>query len=298
MIPPRRILVGVDFSEASRAALDLAARLAVQTGATLAVLHVLDPMLTAAAREAHVDLASESADELRRFVAATPPADTIATNPLVVGGSTGSVLCDLAVREQADLLVVGAHGMGAASRWLFGSNTERVMRHARMSVLIVPPGWRSPHPQARDLSGLGPVIAAVDFTEAAFTAAHAAARLAHTLGTQLTVVHVVPELRVPERWTSHARGAVEHATRAARLDLEARLSPLKQVVPVHLDVIAGDVASSIVRATELPEPSFPLLVLGRRPRGADESAPGTVVSRAVAALQVPLLIVPPSDALG
>jgi nucleotide-binding universal stress UspA family protein len=49
MIPPTTILVAVDFSDASFTALACAARLARQSKATLRVLHVEDPLLSAAA---------------------------------------------------------------------------------------------------------------------------------------------------------------------------------------------------------------------------------------------------------
>ena len=136
MIPPRHALVGVDFSESSRVALAFAARLMVHSGGELDVLHVQDPLLTEAARTAHVNLGAESVEELRRFIASTPPADSCQAESLVVCGSPGTTLCNIAAREQADVLVVGAHGMSNAARWLFGSNTERVLRQAPMSVMI------------------------------------------------------------------------------------------------------------------------------------------------------------------
>jgi len=156
MIPPRRILVGVDFSECSRTALAFAARLALHVGGVLDVLHVQDPTLTAAARSAHVNLAAESAEEVRRFIQSTPPAPEAHPETFVICGTPGKVLCDIAAREQADVLVVGAHGMTGAARWLFGSNTQRALRHAQMSVLVVPTGWRPPHPDRQDLSGRRP----------------------------------------------------------------------------------------------------------------------------------------------
>lgn len=290
MIPPKRVLVGVDFSECSRTALAFAARLTRQVGGDLDVLHVQDPMLTAAARTAGINLAAESAEELRHFIQSTPPANDAHPETFVICGTPGTVLCDIAAREQADVLVVGAHGMTGAGRWLFGSNTERVLRHARMSVLVVPSGWRPPHPDTNNLTGLGPVVAAVDFTEPALLAVGAAARLAHLLATRLTVLHVVPELRVPDRWLAHANGAMTEAARHATLQLNALLSPVKDIAPMNLLVVTGDVVGSILRATE-PQNSYqPLLVLGRRPF-EDDTAPGTVVSRALASLHVPMMVV-------
>ena len=298
MIPPKRMTVGVDFSESSRTALGLAARFAVHAGGELNVVHVQDPTLAAAARQARVDLGAESAEELHRFVLSTPPADALNAERFVMCGNAGKVLCDIAAREQSDILVVGAHGMTGAARWLFGSNTERVLRHAQMSVLVVPSEWRPARPASLDLSGLGPIIAAVDFSEAAFTAAYAAAHLARFFQTPLTVLHVVPELRVPDRWLPHANGAVVEAAREARAELDLHLARLKEIAPLHLHVVTGDVVGSILRAAEPQNAYSPLLVLGRRPQEADEGAPGTVVSRALASLRVPMLVVHPLEVVG
>ena len=48
-------------------ALDFAARLANQCGATLHVLHAQDPLLAAAAQSEGIDLVRESREELARF---------------------------------------------------------------------------------------------------------------------------------------------------------------------------------------------------------------------------------------
>jgi nucleotide-binding universal stress UspA family protein len=294
MIPPKRILAGVDFSDPSRTALAFAARLALHGDGHLDVLHAQDPVLTAAAHTARINLSAETTDELRRVIDETAPARLCQPDTLVVCGTPGTVLCNIAAREQVDVVVVGAHGMSGAARWLFGSNTERVLRHAAMSVLVVPSGWQPPRPELRDLSGLGPVIAAVDFSEPALAALHAAARLAAFFRTTLDVVHIVPELRVLDRWTPHADRAVEHAIQAAQAKFETYLAGFPVDVPMRFHVETGDIVESILRLAR-PETGSPLLVLGRRPHEAGESAPGTVVSRALASLQVPLLVVPPSE---
>src|SRR5262245_64083256 len=74
MLPPRAILAAVDFSESSRIALMLAARLAQQCGAALHVLHAEDPLLVAAAAETNFDLTSDTREELSRFIKTAPPA--------------------------------------------------------------------------------------------------------------------------------------------------------------------------------------------------------------------------------
>ena len=294
MIPPNRITVGVDFSDNARVALAFAARLAVQTGGALKVVHVQDPLLTAAAERAHIDLHAESVDELQRFILSAPPADSVDPERFVFSGAAGPTLCEIAAREQTDILVVGAHGMSGAARWLFGTNTERVLRAAQMSVLVVPSTWQPARPATRDLSGLGPVVAAVDCTQPAITALYAAAHLARLLATRLEVVHVVPHLRVPERWRAHADTAVHDVTAAVKGQLDRHVRQLEPIAPTRLTVLSGDTVDSILHAADPGDGRAPLLVLGRRSPLNDE-APGTVVSRTLASLRVPLLVVHPRE---
>ena len=106
MMPPRAIVAAVSFSESSRVALVLAARLARHCGAELHVLHVEDPLLDAAARHEGIDLATETHAELRRFVAGAWPAALCLTETHVLAGTAVEVILDVAHRHRADLVVV------------------------------------------------------------------------------------------------------------------------------------------------------------------------------------------------
>ena len=295
MIPPTHFLVGVDFSESSRVALAFASRLALRVGGKLDVVHVLDSRLCTAAREARTDLAADAAEELQRFVHDTPPANRAQVNALVSCGSAALVVCDIAAREGADILIVGSHGMSGAAHGLFGSTTDAILRLAHMSVLVVPAEWRPLHPETNDLAGLGPVLAAVDFSEPAIGAAYAAARLARLLNTSLTVLHVVPEMHVIERWAAYAEGAMTESARAARRELEGALARVKTIAPMDLHVVTGDVIGSILRAAQPTGACAPLLVLGRRPHEARDGSAGTVVARALASLRSPMLVLSPAE---
>src|SRR5258706_159159 len=77
MIPPRRVLAAVDFSETSRTALAFAARLAHHCGAELHVVYAQDPLLDAAARVHGVDLETEAHEELHSFMADEWPASQL-----------------------------------------------------------------------------------------------------------------------------------------------------------------------------------------------------------------------------
>jgi nucleotide-binding universal stress UspA family protein len=55
----------------------------------------------------------------------------------VAPGDAASLLLDTARDHKADLLVVGSHGSTGLDRFLLGSVSEKVLRHAGCSVLIV-----------------------------------------------------------------------------------------------------------------------------------------------------------------
>jgi nucleotide-binding universal stress UspA family protein len=266
MIPPTRILAAVDFSDTSRVALTMAARLARQCGAELHVLYAIDPLLAAGARSAGIDLARESREELGTFAQSASPAADWAPLHHTAEGHAAEVIGATAVREGADLVVLGAHGMSGMARMAFGSTTEAVLRHAPVSVLVVPDSWTPPQPDTADLRGTGPVVAAVDFSPVSIEAARAAARLALTLQTSLELVHV------------------------ARRDLAALNDQVGAQVPVHVRAESGPVAAQLAEAAAAADGRHPLLVLGRRARAEAGYAPGETAYRALMLARVPVLL--------
>lgn len=294
MIPPRSILAATDFSEASRVAVMFAACLAKKCHATFHLLHAEDPLLAAAARQAGIDLNQDTREALQGFVAATPPVADYAPMHHVVSGAAADVIVDVARREKIDLLVVGSHGMSGAERLIFGSTAEGVLRRTGTPVMIVPPGWRPVHPDTPDLSGVGPVVAGIDFSAASIEAAAAACSLAEALGTTVEAVHVVPELPVPERWQEHAQRAMHHRMDAARDELAAAVLKLGSSVAIQARVDSGRVPERLAAIAAFDGERRPMLVLGRRP-GRLGAPPGAIAYRALTLAAVPVLMYVPAQ---
>jgi nucleotide-binding universal stress UspA family protein len=140
-----RIVVGVDGSTGSRAALVAAVDEAVRSGA------LLDVVAAYAAADSWTDLSTvvlPTWEEIREQVrhetqtlvdevlAARPgPAPTVRTH--IVDGPAGEVLVDHA--RVAQLLVVGSHGRGALRGLLLGSVALHCAMHAATPVLVVRP---------------------------------------------------------------------------------------------------------------------------------------------------------------
>jgi len=295
MFPPQAVLAAVDFSESSRVALVYAARLARHCNATLHVLHAEDPLLAGAARAAGIDLTSETREELGAFMQSAAPAGGPAPMHHVVTGPAVDVISDIAVRERADVIVVGMRGMSGAERTMFGSTTEGVLRKAVTSVLVVPASWTPPQPASHDLSGTGPIVAGVEISTPALAATRAACRLAALLGTSVEAVHIVPPLAVPARWTAHADAALQQHVETARADLTAALHDLTAAYHVHLMVKTGPVADELAAAVAPAGGKHPILVLGRRTHYERGGAPGATAYRILTIAAVPVLMYLPED---
>jgi nucleotide-binding universal stress UspA family protein len=132
MEPTARVIVGVDTSSESLAALDWALRLAVGLGCRLVVVHAIGLLEEGGYRE-RPDL-SAIVETARRGVS---DAADLGVGIVQEDGPAADVIVRIAEREGAGLIVVGSRGVGQAPR-LLGSVSEAVLAHAHVPVLIVP----------------------------------------------------------------------------------------------------------------------------------------------------------------
>ena len=150
-VPFRQVVCAVDFSDWSVAALDLAASLAHETGATLTAVHAIEWPWREPPAPTLTDLPPEQAAallEFRRYTSERAVArlrdvvrDVVAgrceTSTEIVHGKSHIELVRVASARQADLIVMGVHGRSAIDLAVFGSTTNQVVRHATCPVLIV-----------------------------------------------------------------------------------------------------------------------------------------------------------------
>jgi nucleotide-binding universal stress UspA family protein len=139
----KRILVPIDFSEPSDAALDYARVLATRFGASLHVLHVVDdPYRTFYSAEVYVPEVEGLRDEMlndaltRLKTRVADATDLDATAEAVIGAPAAAIV-DFAAGREIDLIVMGTHGRGGMAHLLMGSVAERVLRTAPCPVLTV-----------------------------------------------------------------------------------------------------------------------------------------------------------------
>jgi nucleotide-binding universal stress UspA family protein len=148
MIQLNRILVPVDFSEFSRAAVDYACAIAARFGSELHLLHVVpDPaMLVPEAAAFSVESMQSQSEALvkdaERQLAELPGGGWENGRPVLRVVRTGAAfieIIDYAQSLEVDLIVVGTHGRSGLMHVLMGSVAERVVQKAPCPVLSVKP---------------------------------------------------------------------------------------------------------------------------------------------------------------
>ncbi|WP_395736840.1 universal stress protein [Prosthecobacter sp.] len=188
----KTILVAVDFSTGSRAALDQASRIARLQGASLHVLHVVnsDAVATLAdSREATYETQATTASEGAKAALivwmshSQTPADTQTT--IAVGTPLHEILEH--VRSlKADLLVAGIAGAGNTP-FGAGSISGKLARKSPSRVLLV----RADHPQP-----FRKIVACIDYSETSREVVAAARRIAVKDSASVDFLHVWQEPRV------------------------------------------------------------------------------------------------------
>lgn len=137
-----RILVPLDFSEASRKALRYAGALAAQFGATVCVASIVAPVVTLETLAAlglaeSDDTAADKCEARLREMAQDELGDSINAQFEVVVGEPSREILRLARELDAGLIVMSTHGCTGLKRTFLGSMTERVVRQAPCPVLVV-----------------------------------------------------------------------------------------------------------------------------------------------------------------
>lgn len=141
-----KILLAIDDSKFSEAAIEAVIRQATPQETEVRVLHVIEPIPIYPDGQAwgYGPEASQVLDEQRKeaegLVARAGQTLREKNFKVMTDSEEGNpkvVIIDSAAEWHADLIVVGSHGRKGLNRFLMGSVSEAVARHARCSVQIV-----------------------------------------------------------------------------------------------------------------------------------------------------------------
>jgi nucleotide-binding universal stress UspA family protein len=141
----RRILVPVDFSPASRLALEYAKALAAKSGGVLELLHVVEDRVVAGLWPADMYAPSRQIEDalvknaMERLAACLTREERrrLGVTLTLLLGRPAVTIVEHAASCKADLIVMGTHGRTGVSHLVLGSVAERVIRTAVCPVFVV-----------------------------------------------------------------------------------------------------------------------------------------------------------------
>jgi nucleotide-binding universal stress UspA family protein len=288
-----RIIVGVDGSEQSQAALDWALGQAELVGADLVLAHTWNPDSYATPAMAGVvpdmiqaGALNDEAEELAQawlddLVAATASRTNASVSGVLASGSPAGHILDLSA--QATMVVVGNRGRGGLRSAVLGSTSQQIAHHAQCPVVVV-----------RDFAAAAgkQVVVGVDGSPASLAALREAFQQAKLRGASLLMVHA---------WSTSFAGTLVNSgqefdrVRASEVDegwalLNQSLAELQatdQSVEIIERLEQASPAAAIIEASK----EAVLTVVGSRGRGGFAglvlgSVSGSVLAHADSAVMV------------
>ncbi len=289
----RGVVVGVDGSPSSEAAVQWAAREAASRGVPLTLAYVQPlplemawpvPMVSSELVVQQQNYGEELVQRAHRIVVeATEDGGAVEVDRDVSMGPIVPTLVDLS--KGADVIVVGCRGQGPVDRLLLGSVSSGLLHHARCPVAVIHDEASAAPP--RDDA---PVLVGIDGSPASETATAIAFDQASRRRVRLQALHVWSD------WTNFELPGYDVSTAAmqAQLALAERLAGWQERYPdVAIDriVVCGHPAEMILSHAD----SAQLVVIGSHGRGGFAGMLLGSVSTAVAeSATIPVIVARPS----
>jgi nucleotide-binding universal stress UspA family protein len=226
MLPFRKILFPVDYSDACRSIAPHVKDAVLHFSAQLTLVHAYGPEGLS-----FVDLPISSPDlpekvrefeQLRLSDFAQECFAGLRAECFAELGEAGSVIDRVLRRQGADLIMLPTHGRGPVRRLMLGSVAAKVLHDAGCAV------WTSAH-GVKAAGGYRSIVCAVDETPEALSVITAGAALAKSYGAKLAVVHVAG---LPPMSMEIDYGAIRTSLlQAAESSLRETLSSLRVEAP-------------------------------------------------------------------
>ncbi|MCV7220176.1 universal stress protein [Mycolicibacterium elephantis] len=281
------ILVAVDGSPESEAAVSWAAREAVMRRLPVTLMHVIAPVevtwpvtyLQSSFDEWQEENAKQVLEQAQKtFQGSVGGAEVPAVNSVVEHGPIASTL--VAASADAWMVVAGNRGMGALGRALLGSVSSGLLHYARGPVAIIPAEAPTPDPAA-------PVLLGIDGSPAAEGATALAFDEASRRGVELVALHAWSDTRVfpivGADWQKHQEEGQEV--------LAERLAGWQEQYPevrVRRRLVCDQPARWLLDESDQAQ----LVVVGSRGRGGFKGMLlGSVAAKVAQGAQVPVIVV-------
>jgi nucleotide-binding universal stress UspA family protein len=281
---PGEVIIPLDGSKAAEHAVPLGLFLARTYGAPVRLVHVMDTT----GRKAHDEEVSRArkvfADYASDLVTRLNGESLACRAELLIGNPADKIL---EASEGATAIVLASHGRGGFRAAFIGSVADKVVRGAKVPVLVVPGLASAAVPPKM-------ILVPIDGSPQADRALQAARFIAEKAGAQVAVFTAFSLLPPGGFGFGYAYGAYSEEL-AEQLEEAAKERVAKAALPGERQVVfMGDAASGIVEAANQLDAG--LVVMSTRGLGlARRFVLGSTADRVLHALHRPLLLLPGGD---
>lgn len=289
-----KIIVPLDGSQLSEAALDYSKSLAASSGANLTVLHVCrsgEHQYLSMHRGYTERIVEKLTNEFQRVGAKSHEIESA-----VSVGDPASEILRFSEEQQASLIIMSTHGHSGLGKWAMGGVSDKVVRHSSVPVLMV--RAMVPRPRSKDM------LVLLDGTQLSEQVLPHAKNYAETFGMGLTLLRVFdppyilsdyPEGTAKLTWQEH----VDQITSAHRRECAGYLEEIAnqlrgEGLKVKVKVLLGKADEQIVEYLDQAE--FDLVSLSTHGRaGIRRWALGSIAEKILHASSTPVLLVRPGS---
>ena len=139
----RKVLIATDGSEYTKKAVDYGIELAINTGAKLQAIYVVDTggyksIPLSAPQEYAYSILRQEGDMAIKYVADKAEAAGLEAEGIIAEGHPAEELIKYAEKNSIDLIVMGTLGKSRLDRFLMGSVADKVIRNSKIPVIAVP----------------------------------------------------------------------------------------------------------------------------------------------------------------
>ena len=296
----RRMLVPLDGSEVAEVVFPYARKLAGRLGTEVILLHISNPGLKPflPMSQAYIEHAAS--------VIKTGAIQPITVRGDLISGYPSDEIIRYSEENKIDLIVVASHGRGGSKRSEMGSVAERVMRSAKIPVLLVPAAEPGAVPfdqwQTRDL------IVPLDGSELAETVLPHVEELAGKGGLSYSKVVLLraceppamptyysPELsEIPLHWGQYAQQETARCKQVSTeylANIESRLKA--KGIEAKAEVLVGKASDEIVNyVNKNPQSLIVMATHGRS--GFSRLVYGSVALNILVGVSNPILLIKPA----
>ena len=225
----------------------------------------------------------------------------VATRSVVLEGDAAEAIIKEADARPGTLIVMATHGRSGLGRWLMGSVTDKVVRHAHQPTLVV--RARDGADGARDSAdgsraNIGEVILPLDGSATAEAAIPHAVEMAKLLGAGISLIRAVSPASHADASLEYMPDSYQRLVEDAREDAEEYLDGVatrirdQGISEVRSEASIGNASSAIVDLARAADE--PLVVMATHGRsGVGRWVLGSVADRVVRHGPGPVLVVRP-----